>query len=78
MLKPVSEAKASHVDSYGLTMMSKKYSDGVMFGHLGNAAPYGAGVFCDIKKGYGAIVLMNTFRSEARTKIPEMILNLLK
>ena len=62
---------------YGLTMTIKEYKDGFLAGHLGNAAPYGAGFFCDIKKGYGAIVLMNTFNSDLRYEIPKMIMEML-
>lgn len=62
---------------YGLTFMTDHYKDGVLTGHLGNADPYGAGFFVDIQKGIGAIVLMNTFRSELRTEILKMILEML-
>ena len=77
MMTPVSDAKNDYVDSYGLTLMMTHYKDGILAGHLGDASPYGAGLFVDTHKGCGAVVLMNTFRSDLRKKVPEMILEML-
>jgi len=77
MMTPVSAARNDGIDSYGLTIMLDHYKDGIMAGHLGDASPYGAGLFVDIQKGFGAVVLMNTFRSELRTEIPRMILEIM-
>ena len=78
MTRPFSRTKDGLIDYYGLTMMKKKYKDGFMIGHRGNASPYGAGLFCDMEKGFGVVVLMNTFRSHLRTEIPEMILEMIR
>ncbi len=77
MFKEYSNARNDGVDSYGLTMMINHYKGSLLYGHLGDASPYGASVFCDVKKGYGVVTLMNTFRSEQRTKIPQMIFDIL-
>lgn len=76
MITPISTARNDFVDSYGLTIMLDHYKDGIMTGHLGDASPYGAGLFVDTEKGYGVVVLMNTFRSDLRTQIPRMILEM--
>jgi CubicO group peptidase (beta-lactamase class C family) len=78
MTRPFSRIKDGVIDYYGLTMMKKKYKDGFMIGHRGNASPYGSGLFCDMEKGFGVVVLMNTFRSHLRTEIPEMILEMIQ
>ncbi len=77
MLTPVSIARNDGVDGYGLTMMTNNYKDGVMVGHLGDAHPYGASVFADRQKGMAVVTLMNTFRSDVRCQIPEMILGMM-
>lgn len=77
MLTPVSLARNDGVDGYGITMMTNNYKDGVMVGHLGDAHPYGASVFADRQKGVAVVTLMNTFRSDVRCRIPEMILGMM-
>ena len=44
-------ARNDGIDGYGLTLMTDNYKDGIMTGHLGDASPYGAGLFVDVKKG---------------------------
>jgi len=62
---------------YGLTMMIRNIGGRRMYGHLGNAMPYGSSLFCNLESGFGVVTLMNTFRSEARTEIPEAVFEIL-
>jgi len=78
MLKPIATPNGENINGYGITMMQKTYPRGVMYGHLGDASPYGSSVMVDFEKGIGVITLMNTFRSEQRTKIPEIIMEMYK
>ena len=62
-----------HGDLYGLTMLLRKYEDGYLYGHHGSAPPYSLAFFAAPQSGYGAAVMMNTWRPEARFEICDMI-----
>lgn len=65
-------------ESYGLTMILRKYKGGCLWGHPGSAPPYATSVFVDPTSGYGVVTLMNTQRNQLRFEIPEIIFDVLR
>ena len=71
-------ARVAEGRGYGLTTQIFAYPDGVLYGHLGNAYPYGGSLLVDMEKGIGVCLLMNTFDDGLRTELTKEIFALLK
>ena len=61
-------------DFYGLTMMGHHLGGRIVYGHTGNADPYTSALYADIKSGYCAVVLLNTFSKDLRSRICDEML----
>lgn len=70
-------ASAVSYDGYGLTLMQKRYADGLVYGHLGSAPPYATSLVVHPTSGLGVVTLMNTKRNHLRFEIPYRILDIL-
>lgn len=74
MMRP--HATMQSGNTYGITMMGRRLGERVMYGHTGNATPYTSAMYADPESGYGAVVLLNTYSSDLRSKICDEILSI--
>ena len=63
---------------YGYGTFARVYKDRCIYGHTGNYTPYNSSIFVDYKTGYGVVTLFNSSITDLRTRIPEMIFEMLE
>lgn len=61
-------------DGYGLTLQLHRFDGIEVIGHYGNADPYTSAMYADLGSGYGAVVLLNTYKDGLRRDICDMML----